>query len=266
MYLNFSKFIFFIGCLCLFSTLEAQNKAPYFEGKLSYVHSIPMGRMVVNMNQSSGIALEFLYTPANSRFSYGVDLGVSEYGLHSEDINYRLDEQREVETNMSVMNCFTYLNLVGRLDLTEAGLVTPYLQAKLGASYFWTALRIDDPEGGHDDCPNVLERSTLTQDLVFSSTVGMGVRADISGLFKSCGPGSFNLDIQANYTHGSRFRHMNVDQAFIPAPPPQADKSIESTTTPNTSRRVVSHEYYEGNSYLSPLRMIDFRLGISMIF
>ncbi|MDX2302790.1 MAG: hypothetical protein NW226_08315 [Microscillaceae bacterium] len=264
--IDFTTSLILSLCFLGICPLKAQNQNPGIEFKINYVHTIPVGRAAVNINPGGGLAFETIYKPENSRFAYGMDLGMIEYGLHKEDVKYPIDAQNQIDAEMAVMNCQAFLNLIGRLNLTQSSQVKPYLQTKLGLNYFWTPLRIYDPESSNqDDCQNTLEKAILAKDILPSGSIGMGVSADLSFLFKSsCNrSGVLHLDVQANYTHGPSFRHMNVKNAYIPVNNPSTTKSGLNNSG---KKQEVIHEYYQGNSYLSPLRMIDFRMGLSWLF
>jgi hypothetical protein len=132
--------------------------------------------------------------------------------------------------------------------------------------HYWTNLNIADPQDA-DGC-RPLENSTLLRDGALVGTLGMGVRWDLSGLFRKAQQRRYWLDFSAEYLSGGRVRFMNVNippstAAHQHAAQKGSDPFMASFVNPQT---LVVHEHHVGDVYNSQINKIGLRFGFMMRF
>ncbi len=146
-----------------------------------------------------GVAFLFLINKEESRFQYGIEVGI---GLYSGKKYYYRTVEEGFPDNIEYLyeeNGFVSYQIVGRYRLREAKKIIPYLEAKVGASTFFSAIRTmqvseiyDDQFHFHDTALNIgtgigstfslgeiLTNKNWKRDLYFDLTATYVIGSDV---------------------------------------------------------------------------------------
>jgi hypothetical protein len=230
----------------------------------SYIYSRPQQQMGSYINQAHGLQFQALYGLTNSRLALGAGISFNGYGSQTTEQTYRFGDGSTTETDVSVNNSFSAFNMIGRLDLLPASVITPYVTGQAGYNLYRTSLYIENPNDP-DGC-RPLENKALQNDGAFSVSGGGGIRWDISSIVKKADRNRFFVDLSALYTRGGRVSYMNVNIPATPAThqhqatPASSDVFSYSARFINPVNQVV-HEHHVGDIYSSYIQMMEFKLG-----
>jgi hypothetical protein len=238
----------------LFATLSLQGYAQ-IEFTTHYGFSRPMGQMLGNIKGIHSLNMGLAYHIPHTPVAFGLELGFGGYGYQSERQTYTFSDGSITETNVNVSNNTFNLMLNTRLYYPTEGIFRPYLQLRGGLSNFYTNLVIEDPED-IDGC-RPLESDILKTSSTLAGGAGIGLRINLGG----SGCTKYGIDISSNYTTGGRVDYMNLKKA-TPNVNPVADVVANFE---NIHNRVV-HTHHVGYVYSSPVRLLDFRVGLSVVF
>jgi hypothetical protein len=237
-----------------------------FDLTTSYTYSRPQQRMGDFIRQAHGLQVQGLYLVPKTPFAVGADIGYNLYGIQTTRQTYQFSDGSSTETDVRVSNGFFTFNLVGRADFFKTGTLIPYVMGKVGYNYYLTNLNIENPADPEGCKP--LENKALFKDGAFSTTVGAGLRWDLGNVFKNAGKERFYADFSAHYTNGGSVNYMNVN---IPADPNPVVHQHHSTATAEgvssynarfiNPRTQVIHEHHVGDVYVSPIQLLEFKLG-----
>ncbi len=237
-----------------------------FDLTTSYTYSRPQQRMGDFIRQAHGLQVQGLYLVPKTPFAVGADIGYSMYGMQTTRQTYQFSDGSSTETDVHVSNGFFTVNLVGRADFFKSGILIPYVMGKVGYNSYLTSLNIENPDDPGGCKP--MENKVLLKDGAFSTTAGAGLRWDLGSVFKSAGRERFYADFSALYTNGGSVSYMNVN---IPADPNPVTYQHASTTTADgvssysaqfvNPRTQVVHEHHVGDVYVSPIQLLEFKLG-----
>ncbi len=227
----------------------------------NYVYSDPMGGMGVIIDRGHGGTVNFGLVTEDRRFSFGLDMSLSQYARDKSNQEYVFDDGSTANMEVVVTNMFGTIMPYARWYLTSEKLFRPFLSAKAGYTWYNTQLNIYDPDDW-DHCEPV-EEDVLYRDGTFAASVGVGVKADFSSVFKKITPGKFFLEGSFQLTQGGRVSYMNsnADKAFH-SNAPDADHVMAKFI--NTETKVI-HEHHVGYLYRSDVQMTELRIGFSMV-
>jgi len=229
-------------------------KAQSPEITTSYVLSVPRGNMQDNITHANGFNIDFYYTPKAKRFSFGTEMNFNGYGHDRSKQTYTFEDGTTAPMDIVVNNNFYNVMVAGRYFLSQ-GTIQPYINGKVGYSFFNTKLSIYDPND-EDQCEPV-ESEVLYKDGTTVFSAGGGLRLD---LLPKRSPGLVYINLSANYTIGGKVGYMNVDASNHNHVAHTSDVYAQFI---NTQTQVV-HDHHVGNVYSSPLEFMDFRLGATM--
>jgi hypothetical protein len=224
------------------------------EWGMSYIFSAPQGTMRQNMTQAHGGHVDFFFTPAGKRYSFGMELSVNTYGRDKSEQTYTFDDGSTAPMDIIVSNNFYNMMLAGRYFLSE-GKIRPFVTGKLGYGLYATSLNVYDPDD-FDHCEPV-DTDVLKRDGTMVFGAGGGIRWE---MLPNKAPGRFFMNLSANYTSGGKVDYMNVDAPNHSHSGHTSDVYMKFL---NTQTQVV-HEHHVGNVYTSLVELMDFRLGVTM--
>jgi Outer membrane protein beta-barrel domain len=238
----------------LFVGIALQSHAQV-EFTTNYAYSRPMGQMLTNIKGIHGLNMGLAYHIPHTPVAVGVEVGFGGYGYQSERQTYTFTDGSTTETNVNVSNNTFNLMLNTRLYYPTESIFRPYLQLRGGLSNFYTSLVIEDPEDV-DGC-RPLESDILKSSATLAGGAGIGMRINLGG----SGCTKYAVDISSNYTTGGRVDYMNLKKA-TPTVKPVADVNADFMNLHNQ----VVHTHHVGYVYSSPLRLLDLRVGLSVVF
>jgi len=238
----------FIFTLCVLASWQAVAQ---IEFDLNYCYSRPSGQMANNIKGVHGLNLGIGYKISKTPIAIGLDIGLGGYGYQTQRQTYTFANGSTTTTNVNVSNNMTNLMLKTRIYYPTKAWVQPYIQLRGGLSYFYTNLTIEDPQDV-DDC-HPLESTILRSSYNLAGSAGIGARIRVGERFA--------IDISSNYVAGGRVSYMSLNKATTTATP-TGDVSAEFI---NTTNQVV-HKHHVGYVYETPIRLFDWRIGMSMNF
>lgn len=244
---------------CLFLSSAAFAQVQNLEMGLGYTYTAPITTMKQNISQGNGFTMDFYVTPEKiNRFAFGMDLNYNIYGHDKSKQEYTFSDGSTAKMDIIVNNSFTNFMLGGRYFLTdiEGKKIQPYVNAKVGYSWFRTNLNIYDPDD--DDHCEPVDTDMLLKDGTVVVSGGAGFHWDLSSIFKRNEPNRFLFNVGANLTLGGQVNYMNSD-----APKHNNNNNMQTDVTAqfvNTQTQVV-HEHHVGYVYTSFVEMVEIRAG-----
>lgn len=227
------------------------------EVNLGYVYARPSAQMTQHIKAVHGLNLSGGYRLPKTPFMVGLELNLGGYGYQSERQTYTFSDGSVTETNVNVSNNVFNLMLVSRLYYPNSSIVQPYIQMRGGMSNFYTSLTIEDPEDVDGCAP--LESDILKSSTNLAGGLGVGTKVNIGRLFGA--EDRFFLDISTNYTAGGQVSYMTLRKA-TPTIAPVGDVSADFINRHNQ----VVHKHHVGYVYRAPIRLFDWRLGLTFEF
>lgn len=233
-----------------------------------YSLGLPQQEMGQNIPATHGLQAGVMYRlpGALKQLSAGLELG---FGMYA---NKRIDQTFTFDNNTSTVVPVNYSSnvfnaaLQTRLNLLPAkSLAIPYVSAKGGMYNFFSTIYIDDP---HDPggC-RALEQENIINDKTVYWSAGGGVQVN-PAIFvsknKRKGKDIVLLDIGANLLRGGTINYINAKNLM------DAPSTIDPEGKPlnvrfiNASTQEI-HEHKVAQVYTSPLRMLEFRAGITVL-
>ena len=161
----------------------------------------------------SGISFFGNYQIPQSHFSIGGDFGAAMYANQE----YTIKEAKEggiqgPEITYYEEDCYLTYNVFGRAHLLKAeyGTVNPYIEAKIGASsYFSDKIAQEDPTTGM--VPEGAEEDEFSfHGTAFNLGIGGGVYINVGELLGG-GSRPFMLDIGVSTINGTRTHYRSID-------------------------------------------------------
>lgn len=228
------------------------------EWSFGYAYSSPTGKMNQNIKQGNGIITDFHLVSPSKKFSLGVDFNYSIYGYDQTRQQYTFPDGTTANMDVDVTNSFLNLMAAGRYYLLTDKKILPYVEGKVGYSWYRTNLSIYDPDD-FDSCEPV-EKDILQKDGTVVYSFGGGLRFDLAPLFKKIKENHFFVNLSANYTQGGLVNYMNTDSptSHHGSAPSNRSGDVEAAFI-NTQTQVI-HKHHVGYVYTSYAQMMDYRL------
>lgn len=228
------------------------------EWSLGYAYSSPSGKMKQNIKQGNGVILDFHLVSPSKKFSLGADFNYSIYGFDQTRQQYTFPDGTKAEMDVNVTNSFLNLMAAGRYYLLTDKKILPYVEGKVGYSWFRTNLNIYDPDD-FDSCKPI-EEVILQKDGTLVYSFGGGLRYDLGSLFKKLRDNHLFINLSTNYTQGGLVNYMNTDAPSMHhgSAPPNRTSDVEAAFI-NTQTQVI-HKHHVGYVYTSYSQMMDYRL------
>lgn len=256
------KFIFTLLTSLFFLSASSQQ----WKVVTHYSLAIPQQEMGSNIQAAHSLQAGILYQLPGplKRVSAGLQLGVGTYAHKRINQTFRFDNNTStvvpVNYNSNVFN----INVQTRVDILDQKkfYVVPYINAKAGMYNFFSNVYIDDP---HDpDGCRALERENIIKDntMYWSAGGGVQINPDIFGKRKN--HSRVLIDISANTIRGGTLNYINTkdlmdaQEATPPGGKPLNVRFINASTQ-------SIHEHTVAQVYTSPLRMLEFTAGITVM-
>jgi len=230
----------------------------------SYSLGIPKQDMGKNIQPAHSLQVGVLYQlpGALKRLSAGFEVGIGMYA------NKRIDQTFQFDNNTSTVLPVDYssnvfnANIQARFNLLcDKNFIIPYINAKGGLYNFYSSVYIGDPED--DGGCHALEQENIINDKTMYWSAGGGLQIDPAIISKNKHSGRVIIDISANTIRGGTLNYINtkhlLDAQYISDP----DGKPLNVEFINVSTQSI-HEHTVAQVYTSPLRMLEFRAGITV--
>lgn len=249
--------LFLVGCWLIALPTYAQ-----VYGKLAYQKSVPLGDMGRQIqNNAHGIGLEVGLKVTNTPITLGWHWAVLGYGYQKTEELYVFSQGAQSLVAVEISNYFRQSHFFVHWDLRQKGWVRPYLSLGVGRSRFETKMNIEATTSTAE-CPKPIEQRSPSKDRVPHFMMGGGVKFDLTKVFFD-GSDERNLSLIIHFQHirGRETEYLNVRQ---PNTTPQAQPVY--TRFASQARPEVVYDYYAGNRYVSPVRLLTVQMGIAYVF
>ncbi|MCU0397443.1 MAG: porin family protein [Cyclobacteriaceae bacterium] len=240
--------------MILFLSLSTFAQSGFREFGIGYTYMAPLGMMKDNIERGNGFTIDYYLTPANNRFSFGIEFSYTLYGHDKNKQVYTFEDGTSADMDIVVDNSYSNLLVAGRYFIHDGSLVRPYISLKAGYSWFRTDLNIYDPDDW-DQCEPI-DNDILQKDGSFIGSVGAGIQYDLSGIFKKLNANHILFNLNANLVMGGMIKYMNAD-----APDHNQPGAIDLNARFINTQTQVIHEHHVGNVYQSYLEMVELRAG-----
>jgi hypothetical protein len=229
-----------------------------------YSLGLPRQDMEKNIQPDHSLQAGLMYQLPGKlkQLSVGVELGLGIYASKRIDQTFQFDNNTAsvvpVNYNSNTFNA----NIQARFNLlSDKNLVIPYISAKGGLYNFFSTIVVEDPENP-DGC-HALERKNIMNDKTLYVSAGGGLQIDPAIFNKRKERGNVLIDISVNTIHGGTLNYINtkhlVDAQTMNDP---AGKPLEVQFI-NASTQAI-HEHTVAQVYTSPLRLLEFRAGVTV--
>ncbi|MEQ9425246.1 MAG: hypothetical protein RJQ09_12555 [Cyclobacteriaceae bacterium] len=157
-------------------------------------------------NAPVGMSIFGLYTPQNSRFSFGSDLGVAMYANRTYD--YELAQEGAPGSFIEVdeEDCFLHLDLLARYNVYQSPLITLFGEVKAGMYTFFSSRIASEPTLLYQDDFEFHGTS-------FNTGVGGGFSLNLSQVFDGKDlerPHPISLEFTSSYNSGTTASYRNM--------------------------------------------------------
>jgi len=216
----------------------------------------PLGDMRAKIDRADAMNMELYMISPNKRFAAGFEMCFAYYDPMKFPVEVNNSDVVTVR-NARIDNSIANIFLSGRYFLKTEGPFLPYINMKAGISDFGTSLYVDGSED--EDCPG-MNSEMLNCYETFAMSVGGGVKADLSYVFKKLPAQCLLLDFSCNYVGGGNVKYLsprtrvNADDSEPVVPYDEYIKTDDG----------VVHVDKIGNWYHDKAEMLDFRVGISI--
>jgi hypothetical protein len=230
-----------------------------------YSLGIPQGDMGKNIQPAHSLQAGILYQLPGKlkQLSVGVEMGIGLYASKRIDQTFQFENNTSsivpVNYNSNVFNA----NLQARLNLVNNDkFVIPYVGLKGGLYNFFSTINVEDPNdpGG---C-TALEHKNILNDKTAYWSAGAGVQINTSAFAKRKYRRNVMIDISANTIRGGEIKYINtkdlIDEQTMndPKAVPLHVQFINASTQ-------AIHEHTVAQVFSSPLRMLEFRVGVTVL-
>jgi len=230
----------------------------------NYSLGLPRQDMGKNIQPAHSLQAGVLYQlpGALKQLSAGLELGLGMYANKTIDQTFQFDNTSTVlpvdySSNVFNVNIQTRLNL-----LSDKNFIIPYINAKGGLYNFYSSIYIGDPEDG-GGC-HALEQENIINDKTMYWSAGGGLQINPVIFSKNKRSGNVMIDISANIIHGGTLNYINTKHLLDPQDPSVTGGKELNVQFINASTQSI-HEHTVAQVYTSPLRMLEFRAGITVM-
>ncbi|HKC36972.1 MAG TPA: hypothetical protein VKB95_12950 [Chitinophagaceae bacterium] len=230
----------------------------------SYSLGIPRQDMGKNIQPAHSLQAGVLYQlpGALKQLSAGLELGLGMYANKTIDQTFQFDNTSTilpVDYSSNVFNA----NIQARLNLlSDKNFIIPYINAKGGLYNFYSSVYIGDPTDG-GGC-HALEQENIINDKTMYWSAGGGLQINPVIFSKNRHSGKVMIDISANTIQGGTLNYINTKHLMDPQDITDPDGKPLNVEFINVSTQSI-HEHTVAQVYTSPLRMLEFRAGITVI-
>ncbi|MDX2045363.1 MAG: outer membrane beta-barrel protein [Chitinophagaceae bacterium] len=234
-----------------------------FEFASSYTLGVPQKQMASHIQPAHQLMLggHYRLPVKNHDLWVGVDGGFGIYGIKTINQTFTFRDGSTTKTDVRYSNTVEAINAVIRYQIRTKGRVSPYATAAAGLINLATDIYIEDPSDPL--ACEALEAKRVFSDNTLALTYGAGLRIKTGDRDKS-GSG-YEIDFAILNTRGGNIdytnvRHLGSHQGHSD---PNGESKPLNAKFINVNTQEI-HEHQVAEIYNSPLRMLQFRLGITM--
>ena len=230
----------------------------------NYSLGIPKQDMGKNIQPAHSFQAGVLYQlPGDlKRLSVGLELGLGMYADERIDQTFQFDSNNSTVLPVDYSSNVFNANLQLRLNLlSDKKFIIPYINAKGGLYNFFSMVYIGDPND-NGGC-HALEQENLMNDHTMYWSAGGGLQIDPAVFSKQKQRSRVMIDISANTIHGGTISYINTKHLMDAQDISTPDEKPLNVQFINASTQSI-HEHTVAQVYTSPLRMLEFRAGITV--
>ena len=253
------KFIFTLLMGFLFFSANSQQ----WKVTSSYSLAMPKQEMGKNIQPAHSMqtGISYQLPGALKRLSVGLEFGIGIYAYESIDQTFQFDNNTSTVLPVDYSSNVFNANLQARFNLlSDKNLIIPYINAKGGLYNFYSSIYIGDPEdeGG---C-HALEQENIMNDKTMYWSAGAGLQINTGIFSKKKHNTRVMIDISANTIRGGEISYINTKNLLDAPATTDPDGKPLNVQFINASTQSI-HEHKVAQVYTSPLRMLEFRAGIT---
>jgi len=253
----------FISTL-LFGFLFFSANSQQWKLTSSYSLGIPRQEMGKNIQPAHSLQTGVLYQfPGElKRLSAGLELGIGMYASKRIDQTFQFDNNTSTVLPVDYSSNVFNANIQARFNLlSDKKFIIPYINAKGGLYNFYSSVYIGDPED--DGGCHALEQENIINDKTMYWSAGGGLQINPVIFSKNKYSGKVMIDISANTIRGGTLNYINTKHLMDPQDITDPDGKPLNVEFINVSTQSI-HEHTVAQVYTSPLRMLEFRIGITI--
>lgn len=253
-----------IFTLLLLTTCILSANSQQWKITTGYSLAIPKQEMSKNIQPAHSLQAGVLYQlPGRlKQLSAGMELGIGSYASRRIDQTFQANNSAAFVVPVNYNSNTFNANLHLRLNLLkDKYYVIPYLNAKAGLYNFFSNVHIDDPYDP-DGC-TALQHENIINDKTLYWSAGGGFQIDPSLFSKNKRSGRLRIDISANTIQGGTMDYINTKRLMDGQSIPTGGGKPLNVKFINASTQEI-HEHSVAQVYTSPLRLLEFRLGVTV--
>ena len=229
----------------------------------SYSLGLPRQEMGKNIQPAHSLQTGVLYQfPGElKRLSAGLEFGIGIYAHERIDQTFQFDNNTTTVLPVDYSSNVFNANLQARFDLlSDKNFIIPYVNAKGGLYNFYSSLYIGDPED--DNGCHALEQENIINDKTMYWSAGGGLQIDPAIFSKNKHRSKVMIDISANTIRGGEINYINTKHLMDAQDLNDPDGKPLNVRFINASTQAI-HEHKVAQVYTSPLKMLEFRAGVT---
>jgi len=253
------KFIFTLLIGFLFFSANSQQ----WKITTSYSLGLPKQEMGKNIQPAHSLQNGILYQfpGALKQLSAGFEFGIGIYAYERIDQTFQFDNNSSTVLPVDYSSNVFNANLQARYNLlSDKNLIIPYISAKGGLYSFYSSIYIGDPED--DGGCHALEQENIMKDKTMYWSAGAGLQINTGIFSKKKHISRVMIDISANTIRGGEISYINTKDLMDAPATTDPDGKPLNVQFINASTQSI-HEHKVAQVYTSPLRMLEFRAGIT---
>ncbi len=246
---------------CLFFSASSQQ----WKFTSSYSLGIPRQEMSKNIQPAHSLQAGALYQLPGKfkKLSIGFEFGIGSYAEETIDQTFRFDSNTSTVLPVDYRSNVFNANVQARFNLlSDKYFVIPYINAKAGLYNFYSSVYIGDPEDA-DGC-HALEQENIINDKTMYWSAGGGFQINPLIFSNKKHSGRVTFDIGANIIRGGTLSYINTKRLMNPQDINDPDGKPLDVQFVNASTQSI-HEHTVAQVYTSPLRMLEFRVGMTIM-
>ena len=253
----------FISTL-LFGFLFFSANSQQWKFTSSYSLGLPRQEMGKNIQPVHSLQTGVLYQLPGElkRLSAGLEFGIGIYAHERIDQTFQFDNNTSTVLPVDYSSNVFNANLQARFDLlSDKNFIIPYINAKGGLYNFYSSIYIGDPED--DGGCHALEQENIINDKTMYWSAGGGLQINPTIFSKNKRSTKVMIDISANTIRGGEINYINTKHLMDAQTMNDPDGKPLEVQFINVSTQSI-HEHTVAQVYTSPLRILEFRAGITL--
>ena len=255
------KFISTLLMVCLFFSANSQ------QFKLTTGYSLGLPRQDLNNNiqpvHSMQTGLLYQFPGELKRLSVGFDIGIGMYAHQTIDQTFQFDNNTAAVLPVDYSSNTFNANIQARFNLlSDKYFIIPYINAKGGLYNFYSSIYIGDPDDA-DGC-RALEQENIMNDKTMYWSAGGGLQINPTIFSKNKHSSRVMIDISANTIQGGEISYINTKHLMDAPATSDPDGKPLNVRFINASTQSI-HEHKVAQVYTSPLKMLEFKAGITFM-